>query len=358
MRVCFVAGTLGRGGAEKQLVFMLEALKRLGVAAKVLCLTKGESYETEIRNLGVDIKWVGGSRHRLLRLRDIITSLRECDVDIVHSSHFYTNLYAALGGRYLGIRSVGAVRSDLVYEIGDHKFTGQWQIRLPDVLVANSDLACRRLIERGVDPSKIEFLGNVAEAGCRRPKTNSADQSIKVLFVGRLDKNKRPERFVRLAAALSKELPRTNVEFQIAGQGEQLRELENLAKQLNLSPRKLKFLGVCMEMKDVYRDADILVSTSDREGTPNAVLEAMAHGVPVVATRVGGTGEILGDNRGFLVEPGDEGALVKATAKLIGNQNLRVSFGAEGQKYVREKHSPKTLQVGLSRIYEKVLGRG
>jgi glycosyltransferase involved in cell wall biosynthesis len=355
MKICFVVGTLARGGAEKQLVFMLRALQKSGIAAEVLCLTKGESYEDEITDTGFDVKWVGMSKSRLSRFGKIIGELREGGADIIQSSHFYTNIYAGAAGRVLGRPSIGAIRSDLIYEIESHKFTGNWQISLPNLLITNSGGARRRLLERGVGPQKIEFVRNVVEIeNCSA--NGFSHQGLRILFVGRLDKNKRPERFVRLASILTKQFPHIALQFQISGDGEQRSKLENAAKELNLTPDKLEFFGTCSDMSDIYRRADILVSTSEREGTPNVVLEAMAHGLPVVATNAGGTAEILDATRGFLVASGDEGALVKATAELIVNKELRLRFGEQGRRYVRENHSPVSLQQQLCRIYDRLLG--
>jgi glycosyltransferase involved in cell wall biosynthesis len=354
MKVCFVVGTLERGGAEKQLVFMLQALQKLGIAAEVLCLTKGESYEDEIRNTGLTVRHVGESKNRLLRLCTIIRMIREIRADIVQSSHFYTNIYAGAAGRFLSVPSIGAIRSDLSYEIDSHKFTGSWQLSLPEVLITNSDIARQRLLMRRVDSKKIEFVRNVVEV--KNGATNGCShKGLKILFAGRLDANKRPERFVRLASVLTEQLPHLELQFQIAGDGEKRKELESTAKLLNLAPDRLRFLGDCRQMSDIYSCADILVSTSDREGTPNVVLEAMAHGLPVVATAVGGTKEILDATRGFLVEPGDENALVKATAELVSNKGLRLRLGAEGRRYVSENHSPENLQKHLLEIYKRLI---
>ena len=147
MKVCFVVGTLARGGAEKQLVFMLQALQKLGIESEVLCLTRGEPYEEEINDLGFQVRHVGASKNRLSRLANIVRALRESRPDIVQSSHFYTNLYAGAAGKLLRIPSIGAVRSDLIYEIQSHRVTGKLQVSLPDMLITNSDAAHRRLLD-------------------------------------------------------------------------------------------------------------------------------------------------------------------------------------------------------------------
>lgn len=356
MKIYFVVGTLARGGAEKQLVFMLRALQKLGAAPQVLCLTAGEAYEDEIRNSGIAIRYVGGSRNRLARLIEIIRTIRDARPDIIQSSHFYTNIYAGGAGRLLGVPSIGAIRSDLTYEIDSHKVTGPLQISLPDLLITNSEVARRRLLERRVRPEKIEFVRNVVEVANGASNGHSRN-GLKVLFAGRLDANKRPERFVRLASILTKQYPDLDLQFQIAGEGEKRKELEITAQEMNLTPKRLAFLGNCNQMSDIYRSADLLVSTSDREGTPNVVLEAMAHGVPVVATAVGGTTDIVDSTRGILVEPNDENALVKATAELISDRDLRLCLGSEGKRYVSENHSIDKLQRHLGEIYERLLSK-
>ena len=356
MKVCFVVGTLARGGAEKQLVFMLRALQGLGASREVLCLTQGEAYDDEIRSTGTTVTHVGESQNRLLRAWRIIRAVRDTRADVIQSSHFYTNIYAGMAGRFLGVPSIGSVRSDLAYELEAHRFTGGLQISLPDMLITNSGIARRRLIERRIDPARIEFVRNVVEVERDAPEVH-LPRDLTILFAGRLDDNKRPDRFVRLASILTRQYPHRRLQFRIAGEGTKRKELESTARRLGLGPERLLFLGACGRMSDVYRGADILVTTSEREGTPNVVLEAMAYGLPVVASNVGGTSEIVAPTRGILVDPNDENGLVDATARLINDSNLRRQLGSEGRRWVGENHSFDRLQSHLQRIYQKLRSR-
>lgn len=356
MKVCFIVGTLGRGGAEKQLVFMLRALLESGVEARILCLTSGESYEAEIRRLGVGIEYVGGKQNRFARLWEIIKNLRKRPVDIIQSSHFYTNIYAALAGKVLKIPSIGAIRSNLKSELAINGSLGRFQVSLPGFLIANSDLARRGAIERGVSENKIEFVRNAVEVEFSKPEIAlKQKENITFLFAGRLGKEKRPDRFVRFAAALVEKYPAHLLSFQIAGDGVLRSEMETLAESFNLLNGKLEFLGECGEMREIYRQADALVLTSDYEGTPNVVLEAMAHALPVIATNVGGTPEILNEKWGFLVEPDDEAGLVKAASRLIENPDLRLDMGFAGLQYIKSNHSLGALTEHLTEIYAKLI---
>lgn len=354
MKVCFLVGTLGRGGAERQLVYMLKALKNCKIDTRILCLTKGESYEEEIKSLGVPIEWIGRSQNKVVRLLSIINNLRKNSADVLQSSHFYTNMYVGLAGKILKIPSIGAIRSDLFSEMKLHKFLGKWQVSLPCFLIVNSELAYKRAIERGISPQNVEFVQNVVEANGAENFSGSRS-IIKILFVGRLDKNKRPETFVRLAAILIEKFPKIPLLFQIAGDGVLRNELEQMAKGLNLPTEKLEFLGSCSDMSKIYNQADMLISTSVREGTSNVILEAMAYGLPVIAANVGGTPDILNEQRGILIEPDNEDELIEAAETLILNEKLRVQLGNEGQNYVEKNHSVESLQTQLTKIYQKII---
>ena len=120
LRICFLAGTLGQGGAERQLYYMLEELQQAGLRVTLLCLTQGEFWERRITELGVRCVWVGQKQSRLWRLFRIFQELRQERPDIVQSQHFYTNLYAAVAGRILGLPTIGAIRSDVFGEVRDN----------------------------------------------------------------------------------------------------------------------------------------------------------------------------------------------------------------------------------------------
>lgn len=354
MKVCFIVGTLGRGGAERQLMFMLQALKNCGIWSRILCLTKDESYEDQIRSKGIKIDWIGSHENRGRRLLSIISNLKNDPPDILQSSHFYTNIYAGLAGKFLRLPSIGAVRSDLISEINLHGILGKYQVSLPKFLIVNSKLAYERAIDHGISPDKVEFVRNVVETEMNGAKSSNAS-NIKMLFVGRLDENKRPEHFVKLAAKITESYADVPVKFQIAGDGELRKKLENMALSFDLSADKLEFLGICSDMQKVYEQADVLVSTSVREGTSNVILEAMANGLPVIATRSGGTPDILNDQRGFLVEPDNEKELINAATKLILDKGLRNELGENGREFVKNNHSLERLQEQLSGIYERLI---
>ena len=337
---------------------MLRALDRLGVSTRVLCLTRGESFENEITSLGVPLEWIGESHLRLTRLYRLVRALRQEPPDILQSVHFYTNLYAVVAGRIAGIRAIGAIRNDLTSELRANGFWGRWQFRLPKHLIANSELAQQRAIDRGFSPDRIYFLRNAVGTEWLNGQGWSRDgKKIRILFAGRLVEQKRPHLFLRAVSRAIAQSPVGHVSAIVAGDGPMRCELESLAEDLGLNTGEVDFIGSQEHMASVYREADLLVMTSEHEGTPNVLLEAMASGLPVVATRVGGIPEIIDDYRGLLVDPEDEDGLVAAILKLIGDPRLRLEFRRRGLEYVDHLHSLDALGSQLGTLYQEVLSK-
>lgn len=358
MKIAFLAGTLGRGGAERQLTFMLRALRNAGIEARVLSLTKGEAFEKEIIDLGFDVEWIGNSENRLARLASLILNIRKRPIDILQSSHFYTNIYVGLAGKVLGVNNIGAIRNDLVSEIAANGKLGKLQLKLPQNLIANSRLAVERAIAGGIDSKKIDFVSNVVEIKNGSTGVGKAvldKNKISVLFAGRLVQQKRPELFIEMASRLRESQSGTNFEFIIAGSGPLRPELEKKARDHGIDETELIFLGEQPNMNDVYDKADMLVLTSSHEGTPNVILEAMSHALPVVATKVGGVSEVVPEGCGVLVDPNDFEELCKAASTLVQNRELRHSMGHKAQEYVRKNHSIGYLQDKLTSIYAGLL---
>src|SRR5687768_9120307 len=99
LKVCFLAGALGQGGAERQLFYILETLQACGADVQVLSLTKGEFWESRIQRLGVPVIWIGQHRSRVKRLFRMLSVLRQERPMILQSQHFFCNAYAAAACR-------------------------------------------------------------------------------------------------------------------------------------------------------------------------------------------------------------------------------------------------------------------
>lgn len=356
LRVGFIAGTLGQGGAERQLYYMMCALMRAGAKPSLLCLTEGEFWEARIRDLGVPVTYVGAGHSRLRRLARIVAHLRRNPVDVLQSQHFYTNPYVAAAARIVGVQEIGALRSDGINEVGANSaLLGRVSLRAPRRIAANSRVGIENAVALGVPRARLHFLPNVVDTALFRECRREREGPVRLLSVGRLVRLKRFDRFLRLLASQGNgETPR--VEGHLVGDGPLRAVLERQARELALGPESLKLHGVAADVGPYYRDADMLVLTSDWEGTPNVVLEAMASGLPVVATDVGGIADIVIDGEtGYLVRPDDEDGLRDAVATLVADRAKRRSFGCRARRHVEEHHALPRLTTELLRLYEASL---
>jgi glycosyltransferase involved in cell wall biosynthesis len=354
LRVCLVAGTLGQGGAERQLFYILRALKAAGASARVLSLTQGEHWESQIRELGVEVMYVGESSSRWKRLLRIIREVRSFRPHIVQAQHFYVNLYAAAAARFCGCRAIGAVRNNVTSELADVGGPlGRAGLRLAPMLASNSRAALKTLVKMGVPEHKLFFLPNVVDNSFFAASPWPHSNPFVILGAGRLAPQKRFDLFLQVLAQVSKQ---RCVKGLIAGDGPLRAELEPLALRLGLLPKVVQFLGRVGDTSRLYGQADLLLLTSDHEGTPNVVLEAMASGVPVISTRVGDVPELLGQgDRGRLVAPGDVAGLVSATEELLSDPHARARLASQARSYVQSEHSSASLGAHLTKLYSTVL---
>ena len=356
LNICFIAGTLGQGGAEQQLFYILRALRQSGASLSLLCLTRGDIWEERIKELGVPVVWIGRHGSRALRLARMIKELRKNPPDILQSQHFFTNLYAVAAARAIKAHEVGAMRNDGIGEVSaTGAVLGRMSLRLPHLIAANSQAAIENAIKLGVPTARLHHLPNVVDTERFKPGDRESERTIRLIAVGRLVKAKRFDRFISVVARAGQA---TQVKFKavIVGDGPERARLEQQATELGLLPDTIEFKGPQTEMASIYRDADILVLTSDREGTPNVVLEAMASGLPVVATRVGGIPQVVEDERsGYVANPDDEERLTTSLLKLICDRRLRIRMGCRARDYVESHYSLNRLPNMLAGLYEVAL---
>jgi glycosyltransferase involved in cell wall biosynthesis len=357
LHVCFLSGSLGRGGAERQLFYMVKALLPLGVTCSVLNLTRGELYEERIRQLGVPVEWIGQSASVLPRLARIVAHIRRRRPDIVQSTHSFMNLYAVVAARITGRMEIGAMRTDFVEEFRQIGRLGYLSAALPRLLMANSIQAIESAKAAGISSKRLCFMQNVVDCDYFQPPENPRQnqRELTVVCVGSLTRQKRHDIFLRSFALARQSNP--HLKARLVGEGPLRMELEQLANTLHLS-NSVEFAGAVDEMPPVFQRSDILVHTSDYEGTPNVILEAMACGLPVVATNVGAAPDLIVDGRtGLIVEKQDGAALALAIVHLAASPQLREQMGQAARESALEHYSLQVSGPKLQAVYSLLLGR-
>lgn len=355
LRIALVAGTLAKGGAEKQLVYIATALKQSRHEVRVYCPTKDEFYQQALQQAGCACVWYGQHQNPLGRLSTLSRLLHKFQPHVVQATHFYTNLYVALYAKMARkTLAFGCLRNDAVSEVNANGRWGKWLIKSPPALIANSESAKSNSALFGIQPQHVHVLPNVIDlSGFDAQRENSVTEDFgttpTVITVCRLVGAKRLDRFI---AALELVNRTRKVSGIIIGDGRRRDELKALARQHGLQGDTLQFMGWRDDVPSLLGQADCYVSCSDHEGFPNALLEAMSASVPAVGTPAGDVARVIEDGvTGFVVPFDDTEALAGRMLQLVDDADLRASMGAAARHRVATHYSPETLSDRLMSIY-------
>ena len=173
---------------------------------------------------------------------------------------------------------------------------------------------------------------------------------IYCLFLGRVTQIKRPDRLIKVASILSSR--NVEVTFLIAGGGDLLDEMRNASEKLKLP---MIFLGWQHDLDALFSVADLLVMTSDNEGTPLSIIQAQLSGIPVVSTDVGSVSEVLLNHKSAFLTNFEADQIAEKIEILIKNPGERERMGAEGILFASNKFSPERLVRDHQDLYREIL---
>jgi glycosyltransferase involved in cell wall biosynthesis len=231
-----------------------------------------------------------------------------------------------------------------------------------DALVAVSESVKQDLVGLGIAraekirvvPLGLDLAHLAAELprGALRREARVPEAAPLVGMVGRLVPIKDVPTFLRAARLVRAQ--RADARFALVGDGEERAGLEALGRELGLDDA-VTFFGWRRDLAAVYGDLDVVVNASRNEGTPVALIEALAAGRPVVATRVGGTPDLLGaGERGLLVPPGDPEALARAVLETLDQSEAARRRASAGREHVLARHSADRLVRDVDALYREL----
>jgi glycosyltransferase involved in cell wall biosynthesis len=236
--------------------------------------------------------------------------------------------------------------------------------RLTDRLVTVSEQVKRELVAYGIaKPERISviplgfdlepFLNVQSQRGQFRKELGLNGNLRLVGIVGRIFPIKNHRLFLEASARIAAREPTTR--FVIVGDGVLRSDLERQAQQLGIAGQTL-FTGWRRDLPRIYADLDVLVVSSDNEGTPVSAIEAMASGCPVVATHVGGLPDLITDHEtGLLVQPRDPEALASAVLHLLNSPETARNVGRDAMTAARNRFAMKRLLADMDHLYSQLL---
>ncbi len=348
-----MVGTLGQGGAERQLYYMCKTLKAAGKEVQFICFTKNEYWHLPIQNLGVEMYYVQGSVP--VKLFASIRLIKKIKPQIIQSMHFYVNVYLSIiKFLFPKAKTIGGLRNDLYKEMAVHGKLMAWLgLHGPQYMIANSLGAYQSALQEGFNKNKVFYLQNVVDTNVFIPKKeNKGPHKIKLLAIGRLEKQKR---FDRLFNILS-QIKNPSFDLTLVGDGTLKNTLIKQSEEFSKGDCKVIFTGNVSDTSILYKDADIFILTSDFEGTPNVVLEAMASGLPVVVSAVGNLPSIIvNEVNGYILEPDDEQGFVRTIQKLMLDESLRIRIGNAARNFIDNNYSLQALSEKMNTIYKAII---
>jgi len=355
--------TLDVGGTEGQFVEVACRIDRRRFDVRVSCVRPEGPLRARLDAAGLVVFQTGKGSLRPARfvaaLLPLVAYLRRNHVRLVHSFGFYSNLLAVPAARLSRCAAIASQR-----DLGNLRSTREARIhtrvlRWADRVLVNSPAIVDALRAGGIDRRRIALVPNGVDLSRFHPPAAERAGANGVVTVATLG-NLRPEKgiadFVEAAALVRRRAP--SCRFVVWGEGALRAELSRRAAELGLNGA-LELRGATSEPEAAMREMDVFVLPSHSEASSNSLIEAMASGLPIVATRVGGNPHMVADGaNGYLVPPRAPDALADRVLDLVGDPAKRRRFGAESERIARERYSPARMLRDVEALYDEVLDEG
>ncbi len=375
-----VIEALDVGGTEKHIVQVLPLLARNGFRPLVYTLTRKGRLAPQLEATGIEIirpPYAETIRHLPRPLRRLILGplstvmllwlLLKEKPDIVH--FFLPTAYLVGGFCSLAVkrRTLVMSRRSLNYYQRKHRILTRlemWLHRRMTAVLGNSEAVVKQLAQEGVPADRLGLVYNGIELdrfnklpvrSTARAKLNLAATALVMTVVANLIPYKGHADLLEALALIREQLPKAWVLLCVGrddGVGE---ALDVLAKGLGIAAH-VRWLGERSDLPTILAASDISLLCSHEEGFPNAVLEAMAAGLPTIVTDVGGIGEAVVDGvTGFVVRSQDPHAIGPAILKLAEDEPLRKTMGVTGRARVQKVFPISRCVVEYARLYRGLL---
>lgn len=366
MKILQLISSGGFYGAERVLLNLSVELQHMGHTCIVGVFENARNLNTEIGNradiAGLAVRRIlCRSRFDGQTVREIQKIIEGDGIDLVHAHGYKANFYGLLAARVAAVpvtttchNWLGESRSMRTYTWLD-----RYLLRFFDGIAAVSRSVAEQLGHAGTR-RRVRVIANGVPTRGPGIASRFADQigtgdRIVVGTVGRLSVEKGASVLIEAASQICPDFPRAL--FVVVGDGPQRSSLEARVRELGM-PGQFLFAGERNDVDQIYRSLDVYVLPSFQEGMPMALLEAMAAGLPVVATKVGGVPDLVSDpSVGILVEPGDPAAMATGIRDLLSDQSRRELMGSNARKRVEDQFSAAAMARNYVELYQGALLR-
>lgn len=362
-RILHLIPTLDRSGAEKQLVLLAAGLPRDEFDVQVCAITRGGALQAELEQAGVPVTVIGKSfkydPYSWWRLRRHIRALKPA---IVHTWMFTANAYGRVAALTAGVaKIVASERSEDPWKSWHQLAIDRYLAKRTDAIIVNSRGVEEFYTGRGIPKAKMRLIYN--GIGPAKPSDTSREALLAELklppdarligAVGRLWPQKRLKDLIWAADLLK--VIRPDVHLLIIGDGPQRHMLERYRRNCRVED-KVHFLGARSDVPRLMPHFDVLWLASGYEGLPNVIMEAMACGVPVVASNIWGNRElVVHDQTGYLVTVGDRAGFARCANKILDDRELAVRMGEAARARMAKHFTIEAMVEKHAALYRELL---
>ncbi|MGN6604067.1 MAG: glycosyltransferase [Ginsengibacter sp.] len=368
MRILFFIDSLEAGGKERRLTELMKELKKeASISFEVVVMNKHIHYQ-EVLNLGVNIHYlIRQTKKDLSAFKKFYKICKNFNPEIVHCWDSMTAIYAVPACKLLGIKLVnGLVVDTPVNRDSSNKHWLRAKITFPfsDLVVGNSNAG---LAAYNAPSKKSACVYNGMDLN-RFKNLKARSQVLEEIFgndnkrlfiagmVAAFEDRKDYKTLIKAATKLVEKFE--NIRFLLIGEGS---NLESIKESVPSSfTNKIIFLGKRTDIESIIQifDVGILLTNSKvhGEGISNSLIEYLATGIPAVATRGGGTDEvILNERNGFLIDAENEDQLINKIESILQDRQLKEKLGKNGLAMAKEKFDLKTMTKNYISIYKKLI---
>ena len=340
------------GGTQRQTLELAARLDRTRFAPRLAALHMGNrDLADKAADLGLDCIFLTdrAAFHPALALPALWRFLARERPPLLHLLTALPNIWGRIFGRCLRLPGViAACRGGAAVSQQHERLL--W--RLAGLHICNSAAVHERLLRTGVPQERALCIPNGVDTDFFSSAARPSGAPV-ILCVARMAPEKNHAMLLRAFARVLERLPRAILH--LAGEGRVKRELREMASTGTLRGKVHLHAG-STDMRPLYHQAQVAVLASSTESMPNALLEAMACGLPVAATRVGGVPEIVEHEKtGLLVPPGDDEAMAAVLIRLLENETERTRLGRAGRARVLEHFSLRAMVGSHEQAYDLVL---